>query len=379
VAANLVAANLVVAMKFSTFHSFMLTDAKGVAPDHLLEGQRVGATHHRAIADELALIRAADRLGFDSCWMREHHFTDYGFLPNTMTMAAHAAALTERIRLGTAVITLPLHHPIRVAEEVALVDVLSEGRVDVGIGRGYQSVEFNAFAVPLDEARARTDEAIEVLRALWTQDRVDHHGRFWDFDGVHLQPRPVQRPCPPLYYASVNVDSITHYAAQGIPFIVDSTVRTGRLAELADLWLGVARAHGHATEPADLVAVRYVWVGDNDDDAREYVARAPKVTSLSTDPRLLPRDKDGRIAKGYEYWEKGWHGRDLAYYDHEPDWHDRWVAGGVDRVITQLRALEAMGIGNVCCVFGLETTPTAPDEIERRMQRFATEVMPAFR
>ena len=70
-------------MKFSTFHSFMLTDAKGVAPDHLLEGQRVGTSHHRAIADELALIRAADRLGFDTCWMREHHFTDYGFLPRS--------------------------------------------------------------------------------------------------------------------------------------------------------------------------------------------------------------------------------------------------------------------------------------------------------
>ena len=365
-------------MKFSTFHSFMLTDAKGVAPDHLLEGQRVGATHHGAILDELTLIKAADRLGFDSCWMREHHFTDYGFLPNTMTMAAHAAALTERIRLGTAVITLPLHHPIRVAEEVALVDVLSGGRVDVGIGRGYQSVEFDTFGVPLGEARARTDEAIDVLRALWTQERVDHHGHFWDFDDVHLQPRPVQRPCPPIYYASVNVDSITHYAAKGIPFIVDSTVRTGRLAELADLWSGVARAHDHSASEGELVAVRYVWLDDNDDDARDYVARAPKVTSLSTDPRLLPRDKDGRIASGYEYWEKGWHGRDLAYYDHEPDWHDRWVAGGTDRVITQLRALEAMGIGNVCCVFGLETSPTPPDEIERRMQRFARDVMPAF-
>jgi alkanesulfonate monooxygenase SsuD/methylene tetrahydromethanopterin reductase-like flavin-dependent oxidoreductase (luciferase family) len=256
--------------------------------------------------------------------------------------------------------------------------VLSGGRVDVGIGRGYQSVEFDAFAVPLDEARERTDEAIEVLRALWTEDRVEHHGRFWDFDGVHLQPRPLQQPCPPLYYASVNIDSITHYAAKGIPFIVDSTVRTGRLAELADLWLGVARANDHSPAASELVAVRYVCLDDNDDAARDYVARAPKVTSLSTDPRLLPRSKDGQIAKGYEYWEKGWHGRDLAYYDHEPDWHDRWVAGGADRVITQLRALEAMGIGNVCCVFGLETTPTPPEEIERRMQRFATEVMPAF-
>jgi alkanesulfonate monooxygenase SsuD/methylene tetrahydromethanopterin reductase-like flavin-dependent oxidoreductase (luciferase family) len=366
-------------VKFSTFHSFMLTDAKGVAPDHLLEGQRVGSTHHRAIADELQLIRAADRLGFDSCWMREHHFTDYGFLPNTMTMAAHAAALTERIRLGTAVITLPLHHPIRVAEEVALVDVLSGGRVDVGIGRGYQSVEFDAFGIPLHEARDRTDEAIDVLRALWSQERVDHHGRFWQFDDVRLQPKPVQQPGPPLYYASVNVDSISHYAARGVPFIVDSTVRTTRLAELTDLWLGVARANQREEVSGDLVAVRYVWLDDSDDAARDYVSRVPKVTSLSTDPRLVPRDKDGRIASGYEYWEKGWHGRDLAYYDHEPNWDDRWVAGGAERVIAQLRAIEACGIGNVCCVFGLESTPTPPDEIERRMQRFARDVMPAFR
>jgi alkanesulfonate monooxygenase SsuD/methylene tetrahydromethanopterin reductase-like flavin-dependent oxidoreductase (luciferase family) len=310
--------------------------------------------------------------------MREHHFTDYGFLPNTMTMAAHAAALTERIRLGTAVITLPLHHPIRVAEEVALVDVLSGGRVDVGIGRGYQSVEFDAFGVPLHEARDRTDEAIDVLRALWTNDHVDHRGRFWQFEGVRLQPRPLQQPCPPMFYASVNVDSISHYAAKGIPFIVDSTVRTTRLAELADLWHGVARSHGH-TAAHELVAVRYVWLDDSDDAARDYVSRVPKVTSLSTDPRLLPRDKGGRIARGYEYWEKGWHGRDLAYYDHEPDWHDRWVAGNADRVTEQLRALQSMGIGNVCCVFGLEASPTPPDEIERRMARFAREVMPAFR
>jgi hypothetical protein len=107
------------------------------------------------------------------------------------------------------------------------------------------------------------------------------------------------------------VDSITHYAAQGIPFIVDSTVRT--VASRSWPTSGsVSREHTATHRAGELVAVRYVWVGDNDDDAREYVARAPKVTSLSTDPRLLPRGKDGRIAKGYEYWEKGWHGRDLA-------------------------------------------------------------------
>ena len=365
-------------MKFSTFHAFMLGDVKGVAGDHLLEGQRIGGTHHSAIADELTLIRAADELGFDTCWLREHHFTDYGFLPNTMTMAAHVAAITEQIRIGTAVITLPLHHPVRVAEEIALVDVLSGGRVDVGVGRGYQSVEFDAFGVPLAEARARTDEALALLRALWTKDTVSHRG-IWDLDNVRLQPKPVQAPHPPLYYASVSPDSVIHYARQGIPFIVDSTVQTSQVAVLADTWRDVAAAHGHQVRDAELVAVRYVWLDDTDDAARTYVANTPKVTSLATDTRIRPVDKDGNIAEGYEYWEKGWHGRDLAYYSHEVDWSDRWVAGSPARVVGQLQHLADIGIRNVCCVFGLSATPPSTDVVRQRMACFAREVMPAFR
>ena len=365
-------------MKFSTFHAFMLGDVKGVAGDHLLEGQRIGGTHASAIADELVLIEAADRLGFNTCWLREHHFTDYGFLPNTMTMAAHVAARTERIRIGTAVVTLPLHHPVRVAEEVALVDVLSGGRVDLGIGRGYQSVEFDAFGVPLGEARARTDEAIGLLRALWRGERV-HHAGHWPLDGIAVQPRPVQRPHPPIYYASVSEESIRHYAAQGIPFIVDSTVRTSQLAVLADTWRTVAAAHGHPTTDAELVAVRYVWLDDTDDAARAYVRGVPKVTSLATDPRIRPVDRDGRLAPGYEYWAQGWHGRDLEYYDADPDWDDRWIAGSAERVVAQLQHLGDIGIRNVCCVFGLSARPPSPDDVVARMARFAREVMPALR
>jgi alkanesulfonate monooxygenase SsuD/methylene tetrahydromethanopterin reductase-like flavin-dependent oxidoreductase (luciferase family) len=366
-------------VKFSTFHAFMLSDAKEVAQDHLLEGQRIGRSHHDAISDELALIRRADELGFDTCWMREHHFTDYGFLPNTMVMAAHAAAQTERIRLGTAVVTLPLHHPVRVAEDVALVDVLSGGRVDVGLGRGYQAVEFDAFGVPLAEARERTDEAIEVMTALWTRDEVHHEGRHWRVEGVHLQPRPLQQPHPPLYYASISTDSIIHYAGLGIPFIVDSTIRTSTLAVLADTWRDVARAHGHDAEAGELVALRYIALAASDDEAREQVARAPEVTSLQTDPRIRPLNKDGTVADGYEYWEKGWHGRDLEHYSHDADWDDRWVAGGPDRVVAQLRDLEAMGIKNLCCIFGLSDRPAPREEIEDRMTRFAKEVMPELR
>jgi alkanesulfonate monooxygenase SsuD/methylene tetrahydromethanopterin reductase-like flavin-dependent oxidoreductase (luciferase family) len=181
-----------------------------------------------------------------------------------------------------------------------------------------------------------------------------------------------------VYYASISTESIAHYAAKGIPFIVDSTIRTSRLAELTDLWRGVARAHGHDDRDADLVAVRYVWVDHDDAAARDYVAGAPAVTSTETDPRLRPLRRDGTVAAGYEYWDQGWHGRDLDYYDRKPDWSDRWVAGSPDRVIEQIRSLHDIGIRDVCCVFGLDKAAPPPSEVERRMQVFARHVLPAF-
>jgi alkanesulfonate monooxygenase SsuD/methylene tetrahydromethanopterin reductase-like flavin-dependent oxidoreductase (luciferase family) len=218
-----------------------------------------------------------------------------------------------------------------------------------------------------------------VMRALWSTDEVNHEGRHWTLEGVRLQPRPVQRPHPPLYYASINSDSIVHYAQQGIPFIVDATLRTSQLAVLADTWRSVARAHGHNVEGAELVAQRYIWLDDTDEAARHHVAQSPKVTSLATDSRIRPVDKDGNIAAGYEYWEKGWHGRDLDHYSHEADWEDRWVAGTQERVINQLRELDAMGIKNVCCIFGMSAVPAPREGIEDRMARFAKEVIPELR
>lgn len=109
------------------------------------------------------------------------------------------------------------------------------------------------------------------------------------------------------------------------------------------------------------------------------MAKAPKVTSLATDARIRPVDQDGNVAAGYEYWEKGWHGRDLEYYSHYPDWDDRWVAGTPERVLGQLRELDAMGIKNVCCIFGLSATPPPRQEIEERMAAFAQQIIPEVR
>jgi alkanesulfonate monooxygenase SsuD/methylene tetrahydromethanopterin reductase-like flavin-dependent oxidoreductase (luciferase family) len=353
-----------------------LLDAKlgGAVP----EGPGFGTSPAQAIQDELELIEYADELGYDTCWVREHHFTHYGFLPNTMSLLAHAAARTKRIRLGTAVVTLPLHHPIRAAEDAALIDVLSGGRLDLGVGRGYQSIEFDAFGVPLEESRARTDEAIEIITRLWTSDDpIGFNGQFYQFHDIQLQPKPIQKPHPPIHYASISRDSILHYGAKGIPFIVDPTGTMGSLAELADLWSREAVAHGHPGR-GDLVACRYVWLAPTNAQARTYVGNAPPVSQLSVDKTLAPRKPDGSIASGYEYWERGWHGRTVEHYAADADWDDRWIAGDMERVVDDIRALEHMGYANLCVIFGLDAQPVGVSEIKRRMALFAKEVMPAF-
>src|SRR5215472_3095458 len=132
-------------MKFATFHLV-----------HWPEG----LTHAGVYARELEMIEAAEELGFDGVWLAEHHFRNYGICPNIMTFAAFVAARTRRLRIGSGIVVLPLHSPIRAAEEAAMVDVLSGGRLDYGFGRGYQSVEFNGFGLALEEARARADESL---------------------------------------------------------------------------------------------------------------------------------------------------------------------------------------------------------------------------
>ena len=127
-------------------------------------------------AESLEQIRVGEDLGFDSVWLAEHRFTAYGEMPDTMVFAAAAAAVTTRVRIGTAVVVLPFHNPIRLAEQVAMVDVLSGGRLDFGVGRGYQAGEYRGFNIPMDESRTRFEEVLDICVGLWTQDGFSFDG-----------------------------------------------------------------------------------------------------------------------------------------------------------------------------------------------------------
>jgi len=167
--------------------------------------------------ETLAQLELADRLGYGCAWLVEHHFLrGYSHCSKPELVLAAAASRTHNIRLGHAIIPLPLHHPVHVAERVATLDVLSGGRLEIGIGRGFSPREYSAFGADMAASRELSDEALEILRASFTRQPVSFHGRHYRLDAVDIIPHALQQPHPPLWAAAVSPDSYSWAAARGL-------------------------------------------------------------------------------------------------------------------------------------------------------------------
>src|SRR6266542_6781895 len=151
----------------------------------------------------LAECKLADELGFDTVWLAEHHFSAYGICPSLAVLAAAVARETSRVRIGTAVVIAPFAHPVRIAEEWAMIDILSVGRLAFGLGRGYQPKEFVGLSISMEKTRERFDESLEVIRRAWTQERCSFEGEFFQVRDLCVLPKPVQKPHPPLWTAEI--------------------------------------------------------------------------------------------------------------------------------------------------------------------------------
>lgn len=180
---------------------------------------------HGALEDvyarALERIEIMDRTGFDAVWLAEHHFTTYSVCPSVHMVGVLAAARTKRLRIGTAVSLAALYHPLRLAEEVALLDLLSGGRVNWGAGRGFARSEFNAFGVPPEESTDRFREAVEIVLKAWTEERFTYKGQHFAFDGIELLPKPLQRPHPPVWMAATSEPAIDWAASRGFSILMD--------------------------------------------------------------------------------------------------------------------------------------------------------------
>jgi probable F420-dependent oxidoreductase len=173
-------------------------------------------TFVREYRDIVELARLAETLGFDSVWVSEHHGSGDGYLPSLLPVLAGLATATERVQLGTGVMLTPFHHPLRLAEDAAVVDLLSEGRLILGLGLGWRDEEFRMFGVPRRQAVRRTVETVDILRKAWTGERFSHEGQLFRFDRVKVTPAPAQEPGPPIYIGG---------------FVETAVRRAGRIAD----------------------------------------------------------------------------------------------------------------------------------------------------
>jgi len=351
-------------VRFSTFHLF-----------HRFEHQSVKEVydHHVALAE------LAEEVGFDGVWIGEHHFRDYGTVPSIAAMLGYLAARTSRLRLGSGVYVLPLHDPVHVAEEVAELDVLSGGRIEFGVGRGYQSIEFDGFGVDLAEARDRFDESLDIIRGLWTQPRFSYEGKYYSVGDVELVPRPVQQPHPPIHVAAVSPETVERYAARGLPILADPAAPFKRVAKAAETWRRTAAEAGHAVDDVELVVSRSVYVAPTVEQARADQERFEQLFDRSRifNAASAPVDsRTGEVAKGFEYWQDrylkgGEVGSDFR-------WDQLEVIGDPARVISQIAALRDFGFAHLMCDFG-STRPIPFEELKKTMTFFADEVMPTFK
>src|SRR5246127_4513663 len=180
-----------------------------------------------AYHDFINYVVEAEKLGFSSVFLVEHHFTGFGQVSASMSLLAYLAGRTERIRPGTAVAGLPWHTPILVAEQAATLDLLSNGRLDFGVGKGYRTYEFAGFCVEQDEATERFDEAMEVIRKAWTSPgRFSHHGKRWRFDNVVVEPSPIQQPHPPFWLGACSAESARRAPRGGAHLLLDQIAPT---------------------------------------------------------------------------------------------------------------------------------------------------------
>src|SRR5512138_134339 len=216
--------------------------------------QRDEAWSEQAVYDgDVAQMLAAEALGYESVWVAEHHFNDYGLCPAPPVLASFLAARTRTLRLGMGVSLLPLHHPIDLAEQLAVLDVVSSGRLDVGIGRGGTLQDYQTFQSDRGDSRARVEEGIALMQRSWSGASFDFAGRFHSAERLHVRPQPVQRPHPPLFIASNSEESVLSAARLGLPTLSSFFVPVPELQRRHRIYREASLAAGRA--PAEIEAL----------------------------------------------------------------------------------------------------------------------------
>jgi alkanesulfonate monooxygenase SsuD/methylene tetrahydromethanopterin reductase-like flavin-dependent oxidoreductase (luciferase family) len=298
----------------------------------------------------------AEQLGYHASFVVEHHFTGFGQISATLNLLTWIGARTSTLRLGTAVMTLPWHNPVLLAEQAATVDLLSNGRLDFGIGQGYRHNEFAGFCVPMEEAEARFEEAHEVLLKAWTSDTAwSHRGTYWQFDDVVVEPPTFQKPHPPLWMGAGRPTSIKKVADYGYNLLLDQFAPIDLIGERIALFKAEVEARGRVFDPMSVAVTRSINVVSTE---------AERQKALET--RLMARRRMERLAQRPDGQNQA---SMMSYADTLEAAEAGALYGTPDEIAAKLQALRDVGARYVLLnsVGGVAT-----------LRRFAHELRPAF-
>jgi alkanesulfonate monooxygenase SsuD/methylene tetrahydromethanopterin reductase-like flavin-dependent oxidoreductase (luciferase family) len=333
-----------------------------------------GTDDHHVLREALEDITIADELGFDSVWLTEHHFSRYGLLGNPMVFGAAVAQATKQIQIGTAVVVLPFHNPLRLAEDAATLDIISGGRLELGVGRGYQPKEFKGFGIDPASSKQRYAEVVDILKLAWSGEAFSYSGEYYTVDDVAVSPKPVRPGGPPIRHAVVSPASFPERGLLGDHIITSPTFAPlARMKKNFGAYRDGLVQGGYDPADYDIPFMQQVWVGDSQAELQAVAEAALSYYRMVG--KVVP-GSDEAIASEAEYYKKVRENIELLTLEQTLTHGGNF--GSVDYIVDTLgRLATELGVNHYVCWFRI---PSLERGIAlKAMETFASEVIPQLR
>jgi probable F420-dependent oxidoreductase len=319
-----------------------------------------GERLQQCIDEVCAEAQLAEQVGFDAILVGEHHQHRDGFIPSPLIVSTAVAARTQKIHIGTGILLLPLYHPVHVAEDAATLDIISNGRLILGVGMGYQAGDFGAFGISPSQRVSRMEEGIDIIRACWTRDTVSYDGRRFRLDNVAVYPKPLQRPHPPIWVGAMADESIRRAAQYGDAWLTGITQTMPNILRHTETYKAYADG---LHRPARIILMRDAWVAETRQQAEEEYG-----------PEVLA---------AYKYY---WKSDSLSFRDNRSEAEftiekmapDRIILGSPEEVVDQLQRWQEM-TGAEMVIFRLRQAHSGGpphEKILRAIRLFGDKVIP---
>ena len=319
--------------------------------------------HSELYSEMLTEVEMADQMGFDSVWLTEHHFLDDGYCPSMLIAASAMAARTKNIRIGTGVLLIPLHDPIRIAEDASVVDLISGGRFILGLGLGYRKEEFDGFGRQLKQRRGRIEESLEILNKSWSDDPFSFDGKYYQIENLNVTPKPVQQPIP-IWIGAFTEPAIRRAARIGAPLYVPAIGVIPIIKYLFDMHSSFLKEYGKDPDEVEKPLVREIYISNKKaDDAWEDIKEHVTYT-----------------AKGYASWGSMVDAEGNLLSDpSDPILYDlarqQSIIGTPEECVETIRKYqESLPIDNLICRF--KFPGISHEEAVRSMKLFVDKVLP---